>query len=321
MASALIAHSGAVGDFVLALRVVEALRSAGFDRVVALGREPVLRLGPFGGIREILDLDRGGIHGLYADDEGVAGEAIRRVRDAFDARDLVVHFGTTDAARRAGERLAEATGGQAVGLDPRPDSRDPGMSRHVVALWLAELRARGAAVPAEPGRGVVLRVPDEIRRRVRERVGLAPSERFALFHPGAGSAAKRLPEATIARIARRLGERGPAIVALGPAEEEGAVASEFAGRVARRLELDEFAALAAEASLFVGHDSGPSHVAAAAGAPTVAIFGATSPAVWAPLGPNARAIGERGRFPSEEEIAAAIDAADPQRGSGVSSSG
>jgi ADP-heptose:LPS heptosyltransferase len=42
----------------------------------------------------------------------------------------------------------------------------------------------------------------------------------------------------------------------------------------------------ARAGLFVGNDSGVSHLAAAAGAPTLALFGPTTPEVWSPLGPR-----------------------------------
>jgi ADP-heptose:LPS heptosyltransferase len=50
------------------------------------------------------------------------------------------------------------------------------------------------------------------------------------------------------------------------------------------LALGEVAGLAAMARCFVGNDSGVSHLAAAAGARGIAIFGPTDPARWAPLG-------------------------------------
>jgi ADP-heptose:LPS heptosyltransferase len=48
------------------------------------------------------------------------------------------------------------------------------------------------------------------------------------------------------------------------------------------LNLRELIALVAGARLFVGNDSGPAHVAAAAGRPSVVIFGATNPVQWRP---------------------------------------
>ena len=41
----------------------------------------------------------------------------------------------------------------------------------------------------------------------------------------------------------------------------------------------------------MGNDSGVTHLAAAAGAPTVALFGATDPGVWAPIGSRVRVVG------------------------------
>lgn len=55
--------------------------------------------------------------------------------------------------------------------------------------------------------------------------------------------------------------------------------------------LREFAGLSAMASLFVGLDSGPMHIAAAVGTPVVAIFGGTDPRMHAPIGSPSRVLG------------------------------
>jgi len=60
--------------------------------------------------------------------------------------------------------------------------------------------------------------------------------------------------------------------------------------VARDWTLPEIAALLGLAGAAVGNDSGPTHLAAAVGCPTVAIFGPTDPAVWAPVGAHVAAI-------------------------------
>jgi ADP-heptose:LPS heptosyltransferase len=44
------------------------------------------------------------------------------------------------------------------------------------------------------------------------------------------------------------------------------------------------------ARVYIGNDSGITHLAAAAGAPVVAIFGPTDPAVWAPRGDRVRLV-------------------------------
>ena len=45
-----------------------------------------------------------------------------------------------------------------------------------------------------------------------------------------------------------------------------------------------------EAILFIGHDSGISHLAAMMGAPTISLFKASDPVQWRPLGPSVRVI-------------------------------
>ncbi len=67
------------------------------------------------------------------------------------------------------------------------------------------------------------------------------------------------------------------------------------------LELAEAGAVLSECALYVGNDSGITHLAAGLGVPTVAVFGPTDPAVWRPLGPRVRVV--RGRpWPTVEEV-------------------
>jgi heptosyltransferase-2 len=60
-------------------------------------------------------------------------------------------------------------------------------------------------------------------------------------------------------------------------------------RFAKNLPLPELAALL-EHAIFVGHDSGVSHLAAAAGAKCILLFGPTNPDVWAPMNANVRVL-------------------------------
>ena len=99
--------------------------------------------------------------------------------------------------------------------------------------------------------------------------------------------------------ARRLRDRGLPVIALaGPADGpvvdsllvSGAVAE---NALARDWSLREIAALLSLVRATVGNDSGPSHLAAAVGCPTVAVFGPTDPAVWAPVGPHVRVVAGR----------------------------
>jgi ADP-heptose:LPS heptosyltransferase len=60
------------------------------------------------------------------------------------------------------------------------------------------------------------------------------------------------------------------------------------GTVVRIEDLYSLARWLARARLYVGNDSGITHLAAAAGAPVLALFGPSDPEIWAPRGPNVR---------------------------------
>ena len=97
---------------------------------------------------------------------------------------------------------------------------------------------------------------------------------FAVIHPFSGSARKNWPLSRFQELAARLAL--PVRWCAGPEETlEGAE---------RFDNLYELAKWLANARLYIGNDSGITHLAAAVGTPVVAIFGPTNPAVWAPRG-------------------------------------
>lgn len=123
----------------------------------------------------------------------------------------------------------------------------------------------------------------------------APRTAFVLLSPGAGWGAKRWPTERYAEVARSLAQDGlPVVVNASPAEQalaEGLVArASFAttaeaapGRKPGAMtvltpSLAQLIALTRRATLVIAGDTGPLHLAAALGLPTVAIFGPTDPA-------------------------------------------
>lgn len=105
---------------------------------------------------------------------------------------------------------------------------------------------------------------------------------FAILNPGGGWPTKLWGTSGYAAIADRLWEayRIRPVVTFGPGEEELAQAIAGEARTAAVVllasTLKQYFALARRARLFIGGDTGPMHLAAAAGAPIVAIFGPTS---------------------------------------------
>ena len=113
--------------------------------------------------------------------------------------------------------------------------------------------------------------------------------RDVIVHPGSGSVLKNWPIESFVALARELESRGRSVTwSLGPAEEriplpEVACVIRPEAPVMMAMEL-------AAAGLYVGNDSGITHLAAASGCKTVAVFGPTDPKVWAPRGPNVTAV-------------------------------
>jgi heptosyltransferase-3 len=97
-----------------------------------------------------------------------------------------------------------------------------------------------------------------------------------VLHPGAGSPTKRWPAARFAELARRLDL--PLAVVRGPADMD--IDIPVPHQQWNNLPLPELARRLAGSRLFAGNDSGISHLAAAAGAPTLAIYVSTDPAIW-----------------------------------------
>jgi ADP-heptose:LPS heptosyltransferase len=119
-----------------------------------------------------------------------------------------------------------------------------------------------------------------------------------LLAPGSGGKAKRLAPELTALLAHRLLEHHPSFtLLLGPAEE--AAYREELERALSGLPhhsladppLEGLARALRGASLYLGADSGVTHLAAALGAPTLAVFQASDPRLWAPQGPRARVLG------------------------------
>jgi ADP-heptose:LPS heptosyltransferase len=149
----------------------------------------------------------------------------------------------------------------------------------------------GAAVEAE-GPPAYLALPDAVRTSAREYLrdlGVSVDRRYAVCHPGSGSPHKCITPEAMAAVIGDLQRGGIVpVIAEGPADEMvvGSVRALSWEEipVVRERDLTRVAAVLQGASLFVGHDSGLTHLAAALEVPTVALFGPTDARQWAPSG-------------------------------------
>ena len=122
--------------------------------------------------------------------------------------------------------------------------------------------------------------------------GLQPGTRLVAIHPGSGSESKNWPVEFWAVLGRRLVQARPDLTLLLVEGEADAQEGQFLGEAwkdlphlrAKWLPLPILAAVLREATLFLGHDSGVTHLAAASrrDLPVIALFGPTDPTIWAP---------------------------------------
>jgi ADP-heptose:LPS heptosyltransferase len=135
-----------------------------------------------------------------------------------------------------------------------------------------------------------------------------------VFHPGSGGEQKNHPPEFWLDLVRSFRKRFPPaqelpVILLGPAEEKllPLFSEEKEAEILLSFDRDRLAILLQEASLYIGHDSGITHLAAMLGAPTIALFRNTSVAQWSPLGPKVKVIQANANGPEliEETLNAA----------------
>ncbi|MFN2351364.1 MAG: glycosyltransferase family 9 protein [Kiritimatiellia bacterium] len=159
--------------------------------------------------------------------------------------------------------------------DLAPDGRPAGSqittrtrTRHVADIWRT---AAAAAAPAACVQPYLHRLS-----------GGAP---VCLLHPGSGSPLKNWPLAGFMALADTLQRHDlKPVFILGEAETDMLPALRDKWPVIWQPSLLMAAGILTAATRYVGNDSGISHLSAILGAPTVALFGPTDPAVWGPRG-------------------------------------
>jgi len=182
----------------------------------------------------------------------------------------------------------------------------PALGLHAAAHFAGAVSEGRPKLP-EP----TLSVPEKARRWAAEWLGprIGDGIHPVAIHPGSGGGAKRWPPEAFAEVHGRLGK--PVLLIQGPADTAACaalhslIASSRPLALASDLGIVELAAVLDQCELFVGNDSGVSHLAAALGVPTIAVFGATDPSVWAPAGRRLAAVGGTGRWPAPDAVLAA----------------
>ncbi len=130
---------------------------------------------------------------------------------------------------------------------------------------------------------------------------------LAVIHPGASVRYKLWPGEHFARLVQGLHDAGLQVAWIGSGQFDADVIADIEREIpessaidlCNRLPLPELIALFRQSRLFIGCDSGPMHLAAAAGLPVFALFGPSREAIWAPLGEQSTVL--RGELPCAED--------------------
>jgi heptosyltransferase-3 len=269
-----------LGDALLTTPLVRTLRRgfprARLDLLVFRGSEGILKGNP-----DIDDV-------LTMSERPTAGETLTLVRALWRRYDLAL-------STQAGDRptfFAMVAGRRRVGLVPRAGETGAWWKRHahhvpVTAVpdchRVTQLSALATALGLEPATELVCPeggTADEV----------APRRPYAVVHANPFYSYKRWTDAGWRELARGLAARGLAVVATeGPDPAERAyldrlwdIADPPVTRVRGRLDWGGLTALLRGAAVYVGTDTSVTHLAAASGCPTIALYGPTSPRLIGP---------------------------------------
>jgi heptosyltransferase-3 len=175
--------------------------------------------------------------------------------------------------------------------------KPPASDRQHIAKFYVQQFAEQGGVPSHkakvPEKDVTIRVCEADRDRgveLLEQAGVDLSRRLVVIHPGSGGPRKCWHLENFLAVARELRDREMEVLfLLGPAEVERLRPSEkvqihAAALCTAHLALCQVVGILSSADVFLGNDSGVTHLAAGMGVRTVALFGPTDPAVYRPLG-------------------------------------
>jgi heptosyltransferase-3 len=271
----LVIRGGAIGDFVLTLPAIKLLRDnfpqahieiLGYPHIIALAERRFYA-------DAIRSIESGSLAPFFARDAALPGE----LTEYFGSFDLILSY-LFDPDGIFHNNLKRSGIKRFLSGPPKLNGHEHAALQLARPLEQIGLHLKNPAARIYP--------TEADREFARNFLGDSRKP-FIALHPGSGSETKNWPIAKWKELGEHLLSIGRAVlVVAGEADEERLRLLESAWndkpvRFAKNLALPHLAALF-EDSIFIGHDSGISHIAAAAGARCILLFGPTDPAVWAP---------------------------------------
>lgn len=287
MPRTIVLHPGALGDVFLAVPALRALRARAPGDELGLAAQPRIGalLASLGIVDRHVTFDALGLDTLFTDDapsprlgELVAGA---RVVSWFGA-------GSPDFARR----LRALAPGAVLCSTASPQGTM--VWRHLLASVLSLLPATAAEDSCCDPMDIAPAIVAE-GRRVLDAVGWTGERPLVMLHPGAGGASKRWPTEGFVAVAEALVDSHGAdlVVHDGPADHDavGALRARLHVPVLALTDppLEALAGALRHVALWIGNDSGVSHLAAAVGAPALVLFNEANLA-WRPWSREARTL-------------------------------
>ncbi len=273
----LVIRGGAIGDFVLTLPAIKLLRDEyPTARVEILGYKHIAALAEN---RFYAQTTRSIEYGALAAFFARGGELDEELARYFASFDLVVSylFDPDGIFQRNLERCGVDT---FIAAPPKVADGEHAALQLAHPLEQLGLRLSDPAAKLYPSTG----------DREFARVFLGAALAQVAIHPGSGSTSKNWPIERWNALLSAL--RGRELLIIGGEADERQLAAlrTHNARFALNLPLPHLAAVLERCAMFIGHDSGISHIAAAVGTPSLLLFGATKPEVWAPANPAVQVI-------------------------------
>lgn len=262
-------RGGAIGDFILTLPAIAALRRQFPEaHLEVLGYPHIAQLAVAGGlVNRVQSIEARALAGFFAR----GGELSENLADYFSEFDLILSY-LYDPDGVFQTNVGLCTGAQFI---VGPHRADEAARLHATKVYLQPLE-RLAIFEADPIPRLLL-------------ASRPPSINLLALHPGSGSERKNWPEAKWAELLRLLISSTDFNLLLVGGEAEGERLQRLAAalpparcQVAQSLPLADLAHRLASCRAFIGHDSGISHLAAAVGLPGVVLWGDTVEEIWRP---------------------------------------
>ena len=306
----LVIRGGAIGDFILTLPALKALRDAqpgthieilGYKHIAVIAENRFYA-------QAVRSIEYGPLATFFADKSDLPAE----LADYFASFDLIISY--LYDPHRVFEKNLRRCGVQNLLCGPAKVIENAGHAARQLARPMEELGIEVLNLSE------IIFPSMEDRAFARDFIGTL-TQPIVAIHPGSGSLQKNWPlENWMALFSENgefsVGKCSSLVVISGEADhaQVGQLEIGWSGqnvRFAKNLPLPQLSAVV-ERSVFIGHDSGISHLAAAAGANCILLFGPTNPDVWAPKNNSVRVLKAPNDRMSDlriEQVQAALSAA------------